>query len=163
MQNRRKATARDVVLILLAIVAPVLLMRQRRGRGWIVDDVTTAMVLFGVVGLVAALGLAMRVRRADPLVKDRALFVLLAVFTTVGVAFGSWRTFDEGLTVPTALGVLAASLRSRSTCASPSRSVRALRDPCAPLRLTDHLRSVAAMFGLGGPRTVGMAPFPTQR
>lgn len=107
VQKRRKGTTQSVVLIILAVIAPILLMQQRRGRGYFVHDTTTAVVLFGALALVAALGIAITVRRRGPLAGEKAAFVLLGLFTGVGVALGTWRTVDEGPTASTALGVLA--------------------------------------------------------
>ena len=82
-------------------------MSQRRGRGYLVHDTTTAVVLFGVLAFVSALGIARSVRRGGPLAGERAAFVLLGLFTALGVGLGAWRTFEEGPTLLTVLGVLA--------------------------------------------------------
>ncbi len=107
VQKRRKGTTQSVVLIILAASAPIVLMSQRRGRGYLVHDTTTAVVLFGVLALVSALGIARSVRRGGPLAGERAAFVLLGLFTALGVGLGAWRTFEEGPTLLTVLGVLA--------------------------------------------------------
>jgi len=108
VHKRRKGTTQSVVLIILAVIAPIVLMSQRRGRGYFIHDTTIAVELFGALALVAALGIAITVRRGGPLFGERAAFVLLGLFTGVGVALGTWRTFfDEGPTVLTVLGVLA--------------------------------------------------------
>ncbi|MNW59611.1 hypothetical protein D3C74_375410 [compost metagenome] len=107
VHKRRKGTTQSVVLIILAVIAPIVLMSQRRGRGYFIHDTTIAVELFGALALVAALGIAITVRRGGPLFGERAAFVLLGVFTAVGAVLGGWRTFDEGPTVLTVLGVLA--------------------------------------------------------
>ncbi|MBM7818888.1 hypothetical protein JOE63_001365 [Cellulosimicrobium cellulans] len=108
MPRRRTHLARDLALVLLAVGGPTLVLRQRHGRGWIVDDVVTAVTVSGLVCLSAAVGLALTRRAPGPVARETALYVLVGVFTAVGAVVGTWRVLDDQALVQGWVGLLAA-------------------------------------------------------
>ncbi|GED08828.1 hypothetical protein [Cellulosimicrobium cellulans] len=108
MPRRRTHIARDLTLVLLALGGPALVLRQRHGRGWVVDDVVTAVTVSGLVCLVAAVGLALTRRAPGPVARERALYVVVGAFTAVGAGVATWRVLDEQALAAAWFGLLAA-------------------------------------------------------
>ncbi|MDF2808604.1 MAG: hypothetical protein K0S43_3550 [Cellulosimicrobium sp.] len=108
MPRRRTHLARDLTLVLLALGGPALVLRQRHGRGWIVDDVVTAVTVSGLVCLAAAVGLALTRRAPGPVARETALYVVVGVFTAVGAGVATWRVLDEQALVVAWSGLLGA-------------------------------------------------------
>ncbi|MFE6237299.1 hypothetical protein [Cellulosimicrobium sp. NPDC057862] len=108
MPRRRTHLARDLALLLLALGAPTLVLRQRHGRGWIVDDVVTAVTVSGLVCLAAAIGLALTRRAPGPVARETALYVVVGTFTAIGAGIGTWRVLDDQVLAQGWLGLLAA-------------------------------------------------------
>lgn len=93
--------------MLLAIGGPALVLRQRHGGGWIVDDVVTAVTVSGLVCLSAAVGLALTRRSPGPVARETALYVIVGVFTAVGAGIGTWRVLEDQVLAQGWLGLLA--------------------------------------------------------